>query len=256
MNSLAIDSTGRTILAAGSDGATWLFDLATRTQIGTPLGANPNTTTAALFLGSGDAAPLALAVPNSGTPPRRSRTGTSRRASSRACLPGRPSQSDSARVAADPPEHAVCQGLSPVPAPPQLIRAPADRFSAACTAAAPSRSAPEELTARLSRTGAPAPSCAQPMSLLTPSRPPTSSTRPAASVRPSPPHRSTHRRASPRTTVRAMGSRAGGSRRNANPAFTWNPTRFLNPCVGGSSPPGGIRDSGPRQEMSDPPKSA
>ena len=69
VNSLTIDSTGRTILAAGSDGATWLFDLATRTQIGTPLGANPNTTTAALFLGSDDAAPLALAVPNSGTSP-------------------------------------------------------------------------------------------------------------------------------------------------------------------------------------------
>jgi hypothetical protein len=67
VNSLAIDSTGSTILAAGSDGATWLFDFATRTQIGTALGANPNTTTAALFVGSADASPRARAVPNPGT---------------------------------------------------------------------------------------------------------------------------------------------------------------------------------------------
>ena len=64
VNSLAVDTTGATLLAAGSDGATWLFDLKSRTQIGTPLGADPNTTTAALFVGSGDGSPLSFATPN------------------------------------------------------------------------------------------------------------------------------------------------------------------------------------------------
>ena len=66
VNSLAVDSTGHTLLAAGTDGATWLFDLATRTQIGTPLGADASTTTAALFVGRGDVAPLTLALPDPG----------------------------------------------------------------------------------------------------------------------------------------------------------------------------------------------
>lgn len=64
VNSLAVDTTGATLLAAGSDGATWLFDLKSRTEIGTPLGADPSTTTAALFVGRGDGSPLTLATPN------------------------------------------------------------------------------------------------------------------------------------------------------------------------------------------------
>ena len=64
VNSLAVDTTGATLLAAGTDGATWLFDLKSRTQIGTPLGADPNTTTAALFVGGGDGSPLSFATPN------------------------------------------------------------------------------------------------------------------------------------------------------------------------------------------------
>jgi len=69
VNSLAVDSTGQTLLAAGTDGATWLFDIPTRTQIGTPLGANPTVWTAAVFVGKGDGRPLALAVPQPGAPP-------------------------------------------------------------------------------------------------------------------------------------------------------------------------------------------
>jgi WD40 repeat protein/class 3 adenylate cyclase len=68
VGSLAVDSTGRTLATAGTDGATWLFDLASRTQVGTPLGADPSTATAALFLGPGDGSPLALAVASDGSP--------------------------------------------------------------------------------------------------------------------------------------------------------------------------------------------
>ena len=66
VNSLAVDTTGATLAAAGSDGATWLFDLENRTEIGTPLGADPSTTTAALFVGHGDGSPLTLATPSFG----------------------------------------------------------------------------------------------------------------------------------------------------------------------------------------------
>ena len=62
VDSLAVDSSGETLAAGGTDGATWLFDLASRTQLGTPLGANPFSATAAVFVGSGDGSPLALAV--------------------------------------------------------------------------------------------------------------------------------------------------------------------------------------------------
>jgi WD40 repeat protein len=68
VNSLDVDSTGSTLVVGGTDGATWLFDLATRSQIGTPLGPDASTTTAALFAGTGDATPLALAYPNQGPP--------------------------------------------------------------------------------------------------------------------------------------------------------------------------------------------
>ena len=67
VNSLAVDSAGVTLASAGTDGATWLFDLKSRTEIGTPLGADPSTTTAALFVGRGDGSPLTLATPNFGS---------------------------------------------------------------------------------------------------------------------------------------------------------------------------------------------
>jgi WD40 repeat protein len=67
VDSLAVDSTGRTLVAAGTDGATWLYDLATRTQIGTSLDPDPSTTTAALFVGRGDSVPITLAVSNTGS---------------------------------------------------------------------------------------------------------------------------------------------------------------------------------------------
>jgi WD40 repeat protein len=66
VNSLSVDPTGKTLVAGGTDGATWLFDLATRAQIGTPLGADPSTTTAALFAGPADATPVTLAFPIAG----------------------------------------------------------------------------------------------------------------------------------------------------------------------------------------------
>ena len=69
VNSLAVDPSGRTLVAGGTDGATWLFDLVTRTQIGTPLAPDPNTTTAALFAGPTDATPVTLAFPQA--PPSR-----------------------------------------------------------------------------------------------------------------------------------------------------------------------------------------
>jgi len=48
-------------------------DLATRAQIGTPLGADPSTTTAALFAGPADATPVTLAFPIAGCSPALSR---------------------------------------------------------------------------------------------------------------------------------------------------------------------------------------
>ncbi len=66
VNSLAVDPSGRTLVAGGTDGAMWLFDLGTRTQIGTPLGADPNTTTAAVFAGPADTTPVTVAFPNAG----------------------------------------------------------------------------------------------------------------------------------------------------------------------------------------------
>ena len=69
VNSLSVDPTGKTLVAGGTDGATWLFDLATRAQIGTPLGADPSTTTAALFAGPADATPVTLAFPIAGGSP-------------------------------------------------------------------------------------------------------------------------------------------------------------------------------------------
>jgi WD40 repeat protein len=66
VDSLAVDSTGRTVVAGGSDGAISLFDLATRAQIGTPIGADPATATAGLFIGPGDGLPLEFAVPFTG----------------------------------------------------------------------------------------------------------------------------------------------------------------------------------------------
>ncbi|HLK44911.1 MAG TPA: hypothetical protein VKT18_02935 [Acidimicrobiales bacterium] len=68
VNSLDVDSTGSTLVVGGTDGATWLFDLATGTEIGTPLGPDASTTTAALFAGVGDSTPLAVAYPNEGPP--------------------------------------------------------------------------------------------------------------------------------------------------------------------------------------------
>jgi WD40 repeat protein len=68
VNSLDVDATGSTLVVGGTDGATWLFDLATRTQIGTPLGADASTSTAAIFAGTDDATPLSLAYPNQGPP--------------------------------------------------------------------------------------------------------------------------------------------------------------------------------------------